>query len=234
MNDKFPTKKKQIKVAKQSGIIGTFINRKISICITKYLAQTNLTPNQITFFSFLIIIPASFLFATGQHIYLIIGGVLVQVSYTFDLVDGEIARLKNMESKYGAWLDGVLDRFGEGLLFLGLAAGLYAQTQNSTAWMYGFLALLSAFMKLSLLERFEIVFGNTMRQHMGSLIMKMSKFTKLQPQFISLKSDLVMFLITLGSIFNKILLIFWLFIILHITICVLALFYILKKKNIDR
>jgi CDP-diacylglycerol---glycerol-3-phosphate 3-phosphatidyltransferase len=49
-------------------------------------------------------------------------GVLVIVLFVFsDLVDGQMARLSGTSSKWGAFLDSTLDRFGDAAIFGGLA-----------------------------------------------------------------------------------------------------------------
>ena len=49
-------------------------------------------------------------------------GVLVCTAFVFsDLVDGHMARLSGSTSKWGAFLDSTLDRFGDAAIFAGLA-----------------------------------------------------------------------------------------------------------------
>jgi phosphatidylinositol phosphate synthase len=49
-------------------------------------------------------------------------GVLVITAFVFsDLVDGHMARLSGTSSKWGAFLDSTLDRFGDAAIFGGLA-----------------------------------------------------------------------------------------------------------------
>jgi CDP-diacylglycerol--glycerol-3-phosphate 3-phosphatidyltransferase/CDP-diacylglycerol--inositol 3-phosphatidyltransferase len=49
-------------------------------------------------------------------------GVLVVTAFVFsDLVDGHMARLSGQSSKWGAFLDSTLDRFGDAAIFAGLA-----------------------------------------------------------------------------------------------------------------
>lgn len=67
------------------GIISRNINRKISLKISKYLASTSITPNQISIISFLISVAGSSLFLLNSHITTLIGGLLIQFS---SIVDG--------------------------------------------------------------------------------------------------------------------------------------------------
>lgn len=49
-------------------------------------------------------------------------GVLVITAFVFsDLVDGHMARISGQSSKWGAFLDSTLDRFGDAAIFAGLA-----------------------------------------------------------------------------------------------------------------
>ncbi len=75
--------------------------------ITYYLAnKTNITPNVVTTISLLFAIFAglSFLF---DHFF--IGAILYQISFIFDIVDGALARSKNLTSSIGAFYDVVTD-----------------------------------------------------------------------------------------------------------------------------
>ncbi len=54
------------------------------------------------------------------------GGVVAQVTSIIDGCDGEIARLKRLESDFGAWSDAVLDRDADAFLLFGLLWHSYA------------------------------------------------------------------------------------------------------------
>ena len=144
---KKPTREEVKAVIKPNiGIVSTYFNRQISTRITRYLVMSSVTPNQVSVFSFLLGIAAAYFISTGIPLYLIIGGILVQLSFTFDCVDGEIARLKKLSSKKGAWFEDVSDELKNILLFFGITAGLYNQTGNWLVWMFGFIAVSSVLM----------------------------------------------------------------------------------------
>ena len=73
--------------------------------ILKY--DVGVTPTQISIFSFLLGLLAAYLYLYG---YVLIAGVLVQISSIIDGVDGELARARNMVSRKGGFIDTVLDR----------------------------------------------------------------------------------------------------------------------------
>lgn len=86
--------------------------------IAKFLIKMRLDPNSITIIGTLISFVAAFLFAKGLLGY---AGWVMVFGATFDMFDGRVARLMGKESRSGAYLDSVMDRFGEGAVFLGIA-----------------------------------------------------------------------------------------------------------------
>ncbi|HUV80990.1 MAG TPA: sugar phosphate nucleotidyltransferase [Patescibacteria group bacterium] len=118
----------------EDGIVSKIINRKISIFISKYLVKTGLTPNKISILNLMIGISSAFLFAKGSFPWIFIGGILAQLTSITDGCDGEIARLKFLSSKFGAWLDDAFDRYIDMLIIIGMAYGYWAISQNSLVW----------------------------------------------------------------------------------------------------
>jgi len=114
--------------------------RNISIRITKYLVMTRITPNHITILSFIMGILAALCFAARDYTYLLVGAVLFLLSAILDLVDGEVARVKSLQSLIGAWLDPVLDMVKTGMLFLGIAFRFRTDTNQVFVWVTSYLA----------------------------------------------------------------------------------------------
>ncbi|RLG57088.1 MAG: CDP-alcohol phosphatidyltransferase [Candidatus Hydrothermarchaeota archaeon] len=105
-------------IKESDGYISRYINRKISAKITKFIARFDfVTPNMITFFSFLIGLLSAFFFFNRNPI---AGGILAQVSSVIDGCDGELARIKNMGSSFGSVFDSLLDRCADLLIVLGM------------------------------------------------------------------------------------------------------------------
>jgi len=104
--------------------------------ITYYIANyTNLTPNQVTLISFILAGIAGIAFWFGYFIW---GALLYQLSYIFDIIDGSLARVKGISSKYGAFLDVFTDWIKAPILIIIL---LY--TQNEIEWLLAILILLT-------------------------------------------------------------------------------------------
>ena len=110
-------------VKAKDGFFTTFFVSPYSKYIARWFAHRGWTPNGVTTLSMAIGILAAVAFATGERAGLIAGAVLLQVAFTFDCVDGQLARYSRQFSKLGAWLDSVFDRAKEYAVFAGLAIG---------------------------------------------------------------------------------------------------------------
>jgi len=105
------------------GFFTTFFVSPYSKFLARWAARRGCTPNQVTTVSLAIGVVAAIAFATGQRGGLIAGAVLLQLSFTTDCVDGQLARYTRTFSKLGGWLDSVFDRTKEYAVFAGLAIG---------------------------------------------------------------------------------------------------------------
>ncbi|MBI4224401.1 MAG: alkaline phosphatase family protein [Deltaproteobacteria bacterium] len=98
--------------------------------IARGFVKCRATPNVLTFIGFLFSIVAAFFYAKGLYGF---AGWTMLFGGTFDLFDGHVARITGKSTKSGAFFDSVMDRFSEGIVFLGLALCF----KNS--WVLGFL-----------------------------------------------------------------------------------------------
>jgi phosphatidylglycerophosphate synthase len=81
------------------------------------LAPTGIHPNIITWAALVSNLLAGVFFAKGR--FAAAGGTIVLAGLC-DLLDGPVARRQNRVSLFGAFLDSILDRYADLLLFLGL------------------------------------------------------------------------------------------------------------------
>jgi hypothetical protein len=121
------------------GFFTTFFVSPYSRFIARWAARRGLTPNQVTLASLVIGVLAAAAFAAGERWGLVAGAVLLQVAFTTDCVDGQLARYTRQFSKFGAWLDSMLDRTKEYLVFAGLAIG--ASRAGDPVWLLACSAL---------------------------------------------------------------------------------------------
>jgi phosphatidylglycerophosphate synthase len=103
-----------------------------AIRLTRVLAnRTSVTPSQITIVAFLLGLGAAGCFLQGTTGFLIAGAVLYHVGFILDCCDGKIARLKNLGSPFGGWLDFMFDRVRDSVCAVALGFGMYWQTGHA-------------------------------------------------------------------------------------------------------
>jgi CDP-diacylglycerol--glycerol-3-phosphate 3-phosphatidyltransferase len=85
--------------------------------LTGWLVERRAHPNMLTTLGFLVTLASGYAF----HLHLVrIAGFLVLLGGLFDILDGRIARLSGLGSKFGAFYDSTLDRISEIATFFGL------------------------------------------------------------------------------------------------------------------
>lgn len=129
------------------GFISRNLNRKVSTRISPYLVD-KFTPNQITVFTSLL----GMLSAVIAFFSPALGGILLQISSMLDGLDGEIARAQMRTTKFGAWLDSVLDRYVD-FAFLSALAFYIKPSWAFMPWV--FLALFGTIMVSYSTERYK-------------------------------------------------------------------------------
>ncbi|MFI0357825.1 CDP-alcohol phosphatidyltransferase family protein [Actinomadura sp. 9N407] len=100
----------------------------LAIRLTRQLARTPVTPDQITVVAFALGIGAAVCFAQASAGWLVIGALLYHAGFVLDCCDGKIARLKGLGTPFGGWLDFMLDRVRDAVCAITLGGGLYAAT----------------------------------------------------------------------------------------------------------
>ena len=92
-------------------------SRRIVERMAAPLARMGIHPNTLTLAGLLLSVPTAFSIAIG---WTIAGGLLVFFTGCFDMLDGAVARISRNGSQFGAFLDSTLDRWAEGIIFIGL------------------------------------------------------------------------------------------------------------------
>ncbi|MBR2238679.1 MAG: CDP-alcohol phosphatidyltransferase family protein [Prevotella sp.] len=97
----------------------------------RFLLRLHVTPNVVTVMglvgnaiaAWLFVLAAQRLGSDEASAYALVawGGVVILLSGLLDMMDGRLARLGNMSSKFGALLDSSLDRYSELLTLSGIA-----------------------------------------------------------------------------------------------------------------
>lgn len=170
------------------GPVARYLNRPLSVRISRRLTKYPITPNQISFFSFLCSVLAAGLFAVGGYTALFLGGILAQFGSLVDGCDGEVARLKFQSSEYGGWFDAVLDRYADAFLLFGLTWHGYVDKVGGLILLTGFLAIIGSFMLSYTADKHDRL--------MHCRIVRSSGFR--------MGRDARVFLIFLGALFNQV------------------------------
>ena len=116
--------------------------RGIATPVALAMGRVGLTPNALTLIGFGGTVLAAI--AAGLQAWTL-AGVLVLVFGVFDMFDGTLARATGRASRLGAFMDSVFDRWGEGIVYVGIVAGCVAAGHAEGAVLAA-AAMASAFM----------------------------------------------------------------------------------------
>ncbi len=125
-------------------IMARILDRRISWQISLRLARLKVAPNAVTIANTALGFACAAMLAATSYWIRLIGALLFVVSITFDGVDGELARLRMVESKFGGQLDVFTDNLVHIAIFAGLMAGCY-RLSHSPAYVYLMILLLVGF-----------------------------------------------------------------------------------------
>ncbi|MDO8634202.1 MAG: CDP-alcohol phosphatidyltransferase family protein [archaeon] len=127
--------------------------KSISIKVGVLFSKIPLSPNQWTLFSIVPAIIASWLIAQNQFLY---AAIFFAAASFLDFVDGSVARVTGRVTKFGAYLDTVLDRYVEFLAIVGLFyAGLPTVFLPAKEWLllYLFGSMMTTYAKAAAKEK---------------------------------------------------------------------------------
>lgn len=121
------------------GYVARYLNRPASTRLTRLLAPTSVTPDLVSMVVLALALGAAAFTAQGTSTGFLLGLFLNQAASMVDGTDGELARLKFLETRRGAWLDTSIDLFGNHLLIVALGLGLSRQAGLAPALRSGYL-----------------------------------------------------------------------------------------------
>ena len=132
--------------------ITRILSRPASRVLTRMFLNTPISPNQITIISFFVGLMSAFLFFQGNYESSVIASALLVLSTWIDGADGEIARLKFMESDIGKKLDIYCDNVIHFLIFTAIGCGIYFKTSETLFIYLGSLAGIGGLLAFFLLS----------------------------------------------------------------------------------
>lgn len=118
----------------------------------KFLVKMGVTPNVVTTTGLVVNIVAAIVFIVGGEYgqlgdlsYIGWGCGLILFAGLFDMLDGQVARIGNKASRFGALYDSVLDRYSELIMFLGICYYLVSHHYFISS-LVAFIALIGSMM----------------------------------------------------------------------------------------
>ena len=105
------------------GFMARHVERRISLAISRRLASTGVTPNQMTFISMAVGLVGAPFFLSAQAPWQTAGALLFLAHSILDGCDGELARLRFQESRSGGVLDFWSDNVVHIVTFASMATG---------------------------------------------------------------------------------------------------------------
>ncbi len=99
----------RILVKPQDNAITRYLYRPVSFPLTRLLVWTPITPNQISYLVAAMVAVGCWMTAHASHGWAIAGTAVVLAASYVDCCDGEVARVKLLSSRRGAWIDTIVD-----------------------------------------------------------------------------------------------------------------------------
>jgi len=115
------------------GVVSRYINRPISIQISRVCMALRLSPNFISGANLLLMLLSAALLALGGYANIFAAAILYQLTSIIDGSDGEVARLAWKMTPQGARFDTFCDQLGYFLFFIALPIGLYNSPPEETS-----------------------------------------------------------------------------------------------------
>jgi len=185
------------------GVMSRLVNRKISLAVTRRLMNHNVTPNQMTWVSMGIGLLGALFFLLPGQIAQIVGALLFLLHSILDGCDGELARLKFQESRFGGIFDYWSDNIVHVAVFTCTGIGWAQHGGGSYALLFSLLAVGGTLMSAWL------VFEHTMRGKKGEGPLYTSVSTENGKSMLVRIADLLsrrdfIYLVVLLALFGKI------------------------------
>ena len=110
-------------IKETEGFMSSHFERKISLALSRRLASTSVTPNQMTLVSVAVGLVGAFFFLSSEASRQTLGALLFLLHSILDGCDGELARLRLQESRLGGVLDFWGDNVVHAAVFTAIAVG---------------------------------------------------------------------------------------------------------------
>jgi phosphatidylglycerophosphate synthase len=187
-------------IKEQEGFLSRHFERKISLAVSRQLASTSITPNAMTLFSVGVGLLGASFFLTESVATQVTGALLFLAHSILDGCDGELARLKFQESRFGGVLDFWGDNVVHSAVFGAIALGWWRAASRPLPLVLGAAAIAGTLFSAG------FVYFQTMRQsRQGPLFVSVTRSarTRLSRMADALARRDFIYLIVVLSIFGK-------------------------------
>ncbi len=120
------------------------LNRRISIPISRQLIRLPISANMVSLITLGVGIASAAFFALGGYWNTLLGAFLCLFASILDGCDGEVARLKLLESDFGCWLETVCDYVFYLFLLVGMTIGQWRSSGSKAYLLWGAFLLVGA------------------------------------------------------------------------------------------
>ncbi len=120
------------------------LNRRISVPISRQLIKFPISANMVSIFTLAVGIVSAAFFALGGYWNTVLGALLCLFASILDGCDGEVARLKLLESDFGCWLETVCDYVFYFFLLIGMTIGQWRTSGSKSYLLWGGVLLFGA------------------------------------------------------------------------------------------
>jgi phosphatidylglycerophosphate synthase len=143
-------------IKRNEGFMSRHVERRVSLAVTRRLVETSVTPNAMTLISVAIGLLGALGFLSPAPAFQLMGALLFLTHSILDGCDGELARLKFLESRWGA----VLDFWGDNIVHMAVFAALAVEWSWSAgaAWplLFGVTAIAGTLASATLMFRHTV------------------------------------------------------------------------------
>jgi phosphatidylglycerophosphate synthase len=124
-------------IKREDGLMAYYFSSQVAYLVVRATAFLPLRPNHFTAASLVLGLVAAWYFSLGDFRSIVIGLILLHVSFIFDCCDGQLSRLKGLQSKMGHWFDYHSDKIKDGATLLGFAIGAFHVSGDRDWWIFG-------------------------------------------------------------------------------------------------
>lgn len=136
---------------------GAPLDQRLARVLVRPLADTGVTPNQVTVFSLVLSLAGAGLLAWAEGDAIHWGAGIFLVSRFIDHMDGELARLTGRTSRLGYYLDAGVGAVSYAALFGGIAVGLWRNGADDWTLMLAVVTAIAILINAALQLRMEAV-----------------------------------------------------------------------------